>query len=374
MQLAPVLRWVVLALATGAMLAGAAIIAGLLVPSRLPEEFRVVLGAVILLYGVYRFVIAWFRRPAGDAGREGTVLLLVVLPLFAACQSGPRYSTTEGRAVFAVDESLVPVFTALAADFRNTYPAAEIEILSRPARAAVVDLAADSVRRIALGRALNEEERTAFTRGEVELTDFHVALDAVAVIGHPSNPIRDLRVSLLDSLLSGATTRWPAAQGGDVATLLLGDRDGSINEVVRDLVLRGRPFAGHAEYVSSSRELIDRVAATPRALGLVGLSWLRGRTDEVAVFALGTPGARPDTTEPVGRYYTPAQAHVHRKYYPLTRPVIITSREVIPEVGYGFISYAASAAGQKVFLNNGLVPVTMPVRLVELTSKEATKQ
>lgn len=374
MQLAPVLRWVVLALATGAMLAGTAIIAGLLVPSRLPEEFRILLGAVILLYGIYRFVIAWFRRPAGSSGRDGTVLLLAVLPLLAACQSGPRYSTTEGRAVFAVDESLVPVFTALAADFRNTYPGAEIEILPRPARAAVVDLAADSVRRIALGRTLNEEERTAFTRGEVELSELHVALDAVAVIGHPSNPVRDLRVSLLDSLLSGASTRWPAAQGGDVVTLLLGDRDGSVNEVVQDLLLRGRPFAGHAEYVVSSRELIDRVAATPRALGLVGLSWLRGRTDEVAVFALGTPGTRPDTTEPVGRYYTPAQAHVHRKYYPLTRPVMFTSREVVPEVGYGFISYAASAAGQKVFLNNGLVPVTMPVRLVELTSKGATKQ
>lgn len=373
MQLASVLRWVVLALSAGAMLAGVAVIAGVFVPAHLPGEFRIPLGAVVLLYGAYRFTVAWFRRPPGDTGRDGTVLLLTLL-LFTGCQSAPRASTTEGRAVFAVDESLVPVLTAIAEDFRRTYPDAEIEIRSLPARSAVVDLAADSVRRIVLGRALNEEERRAFAGGEVELTDHHVALDAVAVIGHPSNPLRELRLGQLDSILSGAATRWPAAQGGDVVTILLGDLDGSVNEVVRDLVLRGRPFAAHAEYAASSRELIDRVAATPRALGLVGLSWLRGRTEEVAVFGLGTPGTRPDTTEPFGRYYTPVQAHVYRKYYPLTRPVMIYSREVVPEVGYGFISYAASAAGQKIFLSNGLVPVTMPVRLVELTSKGATKQ
>jgi phosphate transport system substrate-binding protein len=159
-----------------------------------------------------------------------------------------------------------------------------------------------------------------------------------------------------------------------VVALTLGDVDGSVNEVVKDIVLRGRPFAEYAEYVPSSEELVDRVTGNPRALGIVGLAWLRNRETDVRVFALATPGQRPDTTEPFGRAYTPVQAHVYRKYYPLTRRVMIYSREVIPEVGYGFISYVASAAGQKIFLNRGLVPATMPVRLVELTSREVNKR
>jgi phosphate transport system substrate-binding protein len=306
--------------------------------------------------------------------KDKLLLCGALLLLLAGCQSGPRYSTTEGKAVFAVDESLAPVLHEIARDFEKSYPGAAIEIRTLPARGAVVAFAADSIRRMVLGRELNDEERTALARGEFELTENHVALDAAAVIGHASNPLRDLRMGQLDSMLSGALTRWPEAAGGGVVALTLGDMDGSVNEVVKDLVLRGKAFAEYAEYVTSSAELVDRVRGNPRALGIVGLGWLRGRETDLRVFALGTPGARPDTTQPFGRFYTPVQAHVYRKYYPLTRRVMIYSREVVPEVGYGFISYVASAAGQRIFLSSGLVPATMPVRLVELTSKEVNKR
>jgi phosphate transport system substrate-binding protein len=86
--------------------------------------------------------------------------------------------------------------------------------------------------------------------------------------------------------------------------------------------------------------------------------------------ALGDPKTRPDSTQPVGKYYSPAQAYVHLNYYPVTKPIYIYTREVVRHVGIGFISFVNSGPGQKIFLNNGLVPVTMPVRIVELTSHQ----
>jgi hypothetical protein len=50
------------------------------------------------------------------------------------------------------------------------------------------------------------------------------------------------------------------------------------------------------------------------------------------------------------------------------------SRDVNPDVSVGFISFVSSAPGQKIVLNNGLVPVTMPVRLVQLTSEQVKTQ
>jgi phosphate transport system substrate-binding protein len=91
--------------------------------------------------------------------------------------------------------------------------------------------------------------------------------------------------------------------------------------------------------------------------------------NRVAVMDLGGPSYRPDSTAKPGQYFAPAQAYVFQGFYPVTTPVFIYTREVSRDLGLGFISYSTSAAGQKVVTREGLVPVTMPVRLVQLTAE-----
>jgi hypothetical protein len=61
-NLGVVLRIIVLVLSIGAMLAGAAVMLGLLVPHNVPEEFRFLIGIVIFLYGAYRFTVGYYRK------------------------------------------------------------------------------------------------------------------------------------------------------------------------------------------------------------------------------------------------------------------------------------------------------------------------
>lgn len=62
-----VLRYVVLTLSTGAMIVGVLVMVGTL-HVNFPDQFRVVVGAVVFLYGGYRFAISYFRNPhrSGD--------------------------------------------------------------------------------------------------------------------------------------------------------------------------------------------------------------------------------------------------------------------------------------------------------------------
>ena len=62
MDIGNILRIMVLVLATGAMLLGIAVMAGLLVPASLPEQFRFLFGIVVFLYGAYRFAVAYYRN------------------------------------------------------------------------------------------------------------------------------------------------------------------------------------------------------------------------------------------------------------------------------------------------------------------------
>lgn len=290
--------------------------------------------------------------------------------LVAGCEPDRKYSTTEGQAAIACDESVEPVLRQVAEDFHRSYEQATIVLRSVQAREAVSDFAIDSARRIITARAFNGEERTALSRVKMELTEYKIALDAIAVIGHPGNPLKEMRIEMLDSIFSGTMQRWPGRRGEPII-VAAGDVNSSTNEVFRDTVMHGKPIRSDARLFGSSSDLIEFVRTTPNAVGIVGLAWLRGRDLEVRVFSLGRPGGEPpDSTQLPGQYYSPVQANVYRGYYPITRPVYLYSREVLRDVGYGFTAYASSATGQKIFLENGLVPVTMPVRLVEITSKE----
>jgi len=59
-----IVNYIILTLSAAAMVGGGLIMVGVLVPRNivLAEHYRIILGLVILLYGLYRFVVT-FNRP-----------------------------------------------------------------------------------------------------------------------------------------------------------------------------------------------------------------------------------------------------------------------------------------------------------------------
>jgi phosphate transport system substrate-binding protein len=267
-----------------------------------------------------------------------------------------------------VDEAIEPVMRREVADFQSQYPQASIDVRVLEAREAVAAFAADSVRVIAIARRLNDGERKALTDAKIWFEEHHVAQSAVAVITHPSNPRKEISIGMLDSIFSGIRTTWPGRGGAGVIEAVIGGLNSSTNETFRDSILDGRPFGLAATPVSRSAEIVETVARTPGAIGLAPLNWLQGAGD-VSVMAVGGPGFRPDSSQPAGKYYSPAQAYLYLYYYPLTTPVYIYTREVTRDLNLGFIAFVSSPPGQKAFQEAGLVPKTMPVRLIQLSSR-----
>jgi phosphate transport system substrate-binding protein len=297
------------------------------------------------------------------------VIALLGVLLLAGCGREPGSKVlTKGTLQVACDESVYPAVRLVVEEFLRQYPDSKISVRPVEAREATTDFVNDSVRVIVLARPLNREERTALQGSKVWFEEYHVAQGAVAAIAHPANPVRELRLGQLDSMFSGRVTHW----GGGVGPidLVVGGLNSSTNEIFRDMVMEGRGFDRSATPMDSSAGVIDYVAQKRNALGIVGVAWLQGRQDKVTVLSLSRPGMFLDSTETVGRAYSPAQAYVYKGWYPLGTPVYIYTREIERDISVGFISFASSGPGQKMFLEAGLVPVTMPVRLVQLTSEQ----
>jgi phosphate transport system substrate-binding protein len=301
---------------------------------------------------------------------ETLIACTLLLALLAGgCEQRKQVSTTTGTLRLEADESISNVIKIIADSFQLTYTQSKISVTPAEARAAITDFINDSIRVIVTAREFNEEEHAVLKKyPDIQWKGYKCALDAVAVIGHKNNQLKQLRVSELDSIFEGSLTRWGGK--GKLIDVVIGDINSSVNEVFKTKILKDKPFTLTAVKIPSSDSLVKHVEQNPNAIGIVGVNWLRGREDHLTVFALGQPGSRPDSTEPMGRYYTPVQAHIYRNYYPITRPVYIYSREYGYTIAAGFIAYVNAIHGQQKFLNEGLVPVTMPIRLVETTSKQ----
>ncbi len=70
MNVISVLKYVGLAVSALAMVIGVLAMAGVLVPRYFPEQYRVVIGAVVFLYGAYRFVVLYYRNKPLDSDEE----------------------------------------------------------------------------------------------------------------------------------------------------------------------------------------------------------------------------------------------------------------------------------------------------------------
>ena len=74
-------------------------------------------------------------------------------------------------------------------------------------------------------------------------------------------------------------------------------------------------------------------------------------------------------TAATSRFFKPYQGYIADGTYPFKRTIYYISREAGTRLGTGFAAYLAGDIGQRIILKSGLVPATVPVRLVNISSE-----
>ncbi|MGY4495835.1 substrate-binding domain-containing protein [Pseudomonas sp. TE3610] len=105
-----------------------------------------------------------------------------------------------------------------------------------------------------------------------------IAIDGVAVIVHPDNPLRQLSTGQLAQVFSGEIRDW-AQLGighGPIHLFARDDQSGTW-DTFKELLLspRGKALATSARRLESSEQLSDEVSRDPQAIGFIGLPYVR---------------------------------------------------------------------------------------------------
>jgi len=299
------------------------------------------------------------------------VFAILAASILGGCDTERKEMPTKGHVTVAVAESIAPMIAMEKDTFEDLYPQAHVETIVMSAREAIAKLFNDSITVIVSSRALNSEEREVAKKANLTIGEFRIAWDGVAVIVNRANTVKGLRTTQLDSVLTGKITQWDKL-GSVLATpidICLPNRNTGTYEFAIATIHKGTDsLRAPAAVARSSAEMVKYVSSHASSIGLVGLNWLKGNEENIVALELADPNA-PDSAGTKGKYFSPHQAYIYQKYYPLTRDIFIYSRADNYGVAAGFTTFIASAPGQKIVMSSGLVPATMPVRLIETTSK-----
>lgn len=176
-----------------------------------------------------------------------------------------------------------------------------------------------------------------------------IALDGIAVIVHPNNPLRALDRAALHDIFTGRVIDW-AAVGGSARpiTVLARDAASGTYDTFQQLVLGHDTLTSNARRFAQSDALADAVASDPSAIGFVGLAYVRS----AKALAVGEPGAAP---------MLPTQFTVATEGYMLSRRLYLYTlpeprSQWVPELTSFVLSRRAQEITAKTqFLDLGLV-------------------
>lgn len=169
-----------------------------------------------------------------------------------------------------------------------------------------------------------------------------LGLDGVAVIVHPSNRITSLTKDQLARIFSGEMSNWKDVQGPGGAIVVYRRTDSSgTTDTFKAIVMHGRTF-GPSTQIEDSRQLSDRIANEPGAIGFVGLPYVQS----AKAIAISESGAKA---------LMPTRLTVATEDYALSRRLYLyTASNPTPTVRK-FIDFALSKAGQDVVADAGFV-------------------
>ncbi len=275
--------------------------------------------------------------------------LLYVLVMSLAV-AGNLYATDETTAgdkkTLQIEGSTTvgPIVDAFSEAFKSDFPELEITVKktgSGDGAAALIDGRCDIA---TLSRFLKDDEIKKAMENGVFPVAHAIAMDAVCVVVHPSNPITQLTTAQIRDIYTGRIKNWKDVGGTDMPIVIISrDTSSGTYESFNHLVMNKEQMAAGVEYVSSNPQAHSRVKTTAGAIGYIGIGFV-----DKEVKALKVDGIAP-TNETV-----------INGVYPIARPLFLFTNGY-PKLGsivHKFCMYYLSETGQEIVQAKGFVPFT----------------
>ncbi len=202
-------------------------------------------------------------------------------------------------------------------------------------------------------RNIKDKEIDLAKQKGVNPNEVKVALDGLAVVVNPANPVCRLTLDQLSGIFTGRISNWKELGGKDKKIVILSREVNSGTHVYfKEHVLRRNDpnskeeFAPGALMLSSSQAIADEVAGNTDAIGYYGMGYISAKQKAVAV-------AKDDKSE----YVEPKIENVINGKYPISRPLFLYTNGAPQGLVKKFVDFTLSKEGQDIVLATDFVPI-----------------
>ena len=183
-------------------------------------------------------------------------------------------------------------------------------------------------------RALKDDEKAS---GLVETV---VALDGIAIVVNPENPVSDLDIDTIAKIYTGEITNWKDVGGNDAEIVLIGREAGSGTRDGFESITDTKDACQYRQELTSTGDVINTVSQTPDAIGYASLSAVG---DSVKALTVGGVEA--------------TEATVKDGSYVVQRPFVLVTKEdtKLSPAAQASFDYALSADAASIIAAAGAV-------------------
>ena len=307
--------------------------------------------------------------------------LLSYIPLFglslllASCGSmgkkGTNETPTRGNIRILADESFKPLIETEVFTFTHLYTGAKIKPIYKPEYDVINDFMNDSVKVIVTSKKLSDYQIQYLRDTLVIARTTTYAYDALALITNRENKDSLLKYNNVKDIFLGKIRRWKEVNEksklGDIHVIFDNNKSGNIR-YFKELFEIKDSLSKNFYAVNNNAEVLNYVSRNPDALGIISVNWISDKDDSLTMSFIKKVNVVAVSQQYIndGSYYRPHQGFIYDKSYPFVREIYLISRETFSGLGSGFVNWATAEQGQRIVLKSGLVPATMPIRLVQI--------
>ena len=285
-------------------------------------------------------------------------LVLIASLFIGACNDNPNAPTdtpNSGTIDISVDETYKPVIEQQLHVFDSSNPAAHIVVHYKSEAECIKDYLTGKTRLILVTRELTEEEKKYCSEKNIVPSSLALARDAVAVIVNPQSADSMLGMDQLRGILTGQYK---------VPYNVVFDNSGSSTlRFIQDSILKGAPLGKNVFAATSNDSVVNYVAQNPKAIGLVGLSYVSSDDDAATGSFINKVTVAHLFNDSTREYLQPYQAYIALRSYPLSRNLFYIKNETHLGLGTGFATFLTRERGQLIFHHAHLFPLRTSIVL-----------
>lgn len=185
-------------------------------------------------------------------------------------------------------------------------------------------------------RSLKEEEK-----GQ-GLTETVLALDGIAIIVNPDNPVNDIDLETVAGIYTGEITNWKDVGGSDLEIVLIGREAGSGTRDGFESITGTEDACKYRQELTSTGDVITTVAGNPGAIGYASLASVKETVKALSVGGI-----------------VPTEESIKDGSYVVQRPFVLVTKSdtALSETAQQFFDYITSPEAGGIISSAGAVPV-----------------